>query len=494
MSQKDDERKNYEKKIDLALSKIHWLEKIDTELIERTLLYQNELLLRIKDRVKEILPLDIHSVGSNYDSFDIATDSSLGYLSALLNELDEENKKFAFHYGVRCDEEEEEEENEEDKEKEKKEQEEEEQSKKYNDTFVPDCNNESESSMGELREIQQKIENAKLNIVGQEEAKKVVGELLFKHCVTADSPNYIKSPAFLYGPSGCGKTYTVEVLAKAVGLPVVLVNCSTITENGMKGTNISAEIETAYKNLNVEEKIKFRKAIIIFDEFDKAQDRVNGDPRFNIMDNLMPYFNKDVVNGIDISNAQIFVTGSCAKLKQKKAKKESKILGFGGSVEKRAETTGSLSEEDFLEYGYSNEIIGRIGTFVEIEPLTKSDFKKIITQSKDSVFVKNKEDFKNTYGAELEITDRAIDFVVEEAEKRQIGARAVNNILSVGLLNGEFWALTNVEGVKKVVVDFSDSKGLYAYHVAEKETPETENSEPKESENIIEYDISGGVA
>lgn len=381
--------------------------------------------------------------------------------------------------------------------KEEKKQEEEKQGGKCNDLFVPDCNNESESSTGELREIQQKIENAKLNIVGQEEAKKVVGELLFKHCVTADSPNYIKSPAFLYGPSGCGKTYTVEVLAKAVGLPVVLVNCSTITENGMKGTNISAEIETAYKNLSVEEKIKFRKAIIIFDEFDKAQDRVNGDPRFNIMDNLMPYFNKSVVDGIDISNAQIFVTGSCAKLKQKKAKKakkESKTLGFGDSVEKKAETTGSLSEEDFLEYGYSNEIIGRIGTFIEIEPLTKSDFKKIITQSKDSVFVKNKEDFKNTYGAELEITDRAIDFVVEEAEKRQIGARAVNNILSVGLLNGEFWALANVKGVKKVVVDFSDSKGLYAYHVAEKETPETENSEPKESENITEYDISGGVA
>lgn len=382
---------------------------------------------------------------------------------------------------------------------EKKEQEEEKQGK-CNDLFVPDCNNESESSMGELREIQQKIENAKLNIIGQENAKKVVGELLFKHCVTADSPNYIKSPAFLYGPSGCGKTYTVEVLAKAVGLPVVLVNCSSITENGVKGINVSAAIKTAFDNMSPEKRIKSNKAIIIFDEFDKAQDRVNGDPRFNIMDNLMPYFNKDVknvVDGIDISNAQIFVTGSCAKLKQKKAKKakkESKTLGFGGNVEKKAETTGSLSEEDFLEYGYSNEIIGRIGTFVEIEPLTKSDFKKIITQSKDSVFVQNKEDFKNTYGAELEITDRAIDFVVEEAEKRQIGARAVNNILSVGLLNGEFWALANVKGVKKVVVDFSDSKGLYAYHVAEKETPETENSEPKESENITEYDISDGVA
>ena len=78
-------------------------------------------------------------------------------------------------------------------------------------------------------------------VIKQDEAKKKIAVAVYnQHKIIkrlerfhGNPPVEIKkSGVLLVGPTGSGKTYLLEVLAKKLGIPFAITDCTTLTENG----------------------------------------------------------------------------------------------------------------------------------------------------------------------------------------------------------------------------------------------------------------------
>lgn len=107
-------------------------------------------------------------------------------------------------------------------------------------------------------------------------------------------------------------------------------------------------------------------------------------------------------------------------------------LGFGAALakieEKKDNIMLSVKGEDFKKFGLIPEIIGRLPVICPLEDLTVDHLKKILTLPKNALIKQYKELFKME-GADLVVTDSALEKIAQEALTRKTGARALRSIL-----------------------------------------------------------------
>lgn len=109
--------------------------------------------------------------------------------------------------------------------------------------------------------------------------------------------------------------------------------------------------------------------------------------------------------------------------------KENTSIGFTSSKENtKAE---EIDTAKLIKYGLKRELIGRLPILVQLNSLGKQELKEIILYSNESELLANI-DALQTLGIAIENLDEVIDFIVDDAINRKVGARGlvltINNL------------------------------------------------------------------
>ena len=288
-------------------------------------------------------------------------------------------------------------------------------------------------------------------VIGQEDAKKVLSVETYNHYKRIQHPEkeIQKSNILLIGDSGTGKTLLAQTLAKILDLPMVICDCAALTQAGYVG----ADIETILNQLVAaadNDISKAEKGIILLDEFDKLAKRnlsssTDKDPSGEgVQQGLLKIVEgtqvKIKVEGgtknsrsqeqfIDTSNILFIGAGAffgIDKVLEKNHTSENAGIGFSASVEKPDVTDKTIDDQDIIDYGFIPEIVGRFPVITQLQKLTKEDYRRILTEPKNSV-IHQYQKLMEIDNVVLEFTPEFLDSVVEKVYNTKRGARALRS-------------------------------------------------------------------
>lgn len=143
---------------------------------------------------------------------------------------------------------------------------------------------------------------------------------------------------------------------------------------------------------------------------------------------------------------------------------------------------------DVQRYGFNRELLGRIGSLHVIPKLGNHDYLQLINGGKASAGEKYKRLFDGI-GIEFSITNRACEAIGKQAEKLNLGARAINPILAETL--SQPYRKAGNGKLDKIILDGSRDGDLsVAYIPKPRKKPEKKDFEkqlPKDSFNLFPH-------
>lgn len=280
-------------------------------------------------------------------------------------------------------------------------------------------------------------------IIGQAKAKNAIAVAMWKQMYRSTARGtFPKTNLLLHGPTGCGKTAILRKASEIVDLPLLLVDTTTITENGYKGRDVREVVEELVKIYGKHPRIK--DSVIFFDEFDKLAATAANDHRASYcrgtQHSLLKFVEGEKVTVQDITfNTSDFLFvfgGAFTGLQPRKVfapPPPKRPIGFAKDLSVASEVPVApapqqLEIEDFVRYGMEPELIGRIGQFVELSPLSVDDFTHILLESELSVFIHYKRFFYNE-GINLTLSQEDARAIAEKAAAKNLGARGLNTLV-----------------------------------------------------------------
>lgn len=294
----------------------------------------------------------------------------------------------------------------------------------------------------------------------------------------------IKNNILMIGPTGVGKTYIIKLIADKIGVPFVKADATKFTETGYVG----GDVEDLVRDLvhaadgNISEA---EYGIIYIDEIDKiASSRNSIGPdvsRSGVQRNLLKIMEESEVNlrtphdlasqmeaamqaqktgkierkVINTKNILFIVSGAFSGL-EKIIEKRLNRTGIGfNAIPKSKETYSSeifrlAKNEDFMEYGFESEFIGRLPVVSVLDPLDVDGLFKILKNENSSVILSKIMDFA-AYGIDITFTDGALLAIAEKAALQKTGARGLTGVIEKILV--KFEKKLPSTAVKEFVVD-----------------------------------------
>lgn len=271
-------------------------------------------------------------------------------------------------------------------------------------------------------------------IISQDKQVETILESLYKNQVIADSNTSLDKKAkfkeniLIYGPTGTGKTEILNRIKNLFDVPMVIEDCTSLSETGYVGRNISDMLINLYKAAGENIK-KAERGILVIDEFDKLAEKDSHSPmvsRSGVQRGLLKLLDGAdfMLNGtkINTSNLTIVALGAFSGIDKTVTEK---TMGFGSKQkEDIIRTYSDISADDFKNYGLMPELVGRFAKYVSMNPLNKDDLAKILTESNSSPLNVFKE-FANSIGVSLTYDYEFIEYIAKEAMKLNTGARGI---------------------------------------------------------------------
>jgi ATP-dependent Clp protease ATP-binding subunit ClpX len=265
-------------------------------------------------------------------------------------------------------------------------------------------------------------------VIGQESAKKNLAVAAYNHLKRINGCDIRKNNLLIIGPTGCGKTYLVSNLSKILNVDFLTVDATQFTASGYEGRDVQ-EIVIELMSICEDSEKRASKSIVYIDEVDKIKKKqsggnadVNGE---GVQQSLLKL----------IEGSEIPYTSPNSRNGMRDKKLDTKNIMFicsGAFVDLKEATT-----EGLVKFGMIPEFLGRFSSVAEIHQLEFDDYKKILTDSKDSVLNSFKEWFKSE-NVSLVIKENALDLIAKRAVDRGLGARGLQNILDEIFLDAQF--------------------------------------------------------
>jgi len=315
------------------------------------------------------------------------------------------------------------------------------------------------------------------NIIGQDEAKKLLSVAIYKHCKQIESGAFDvklpKSNILMKGPTGSGKTYLLQNIARLLDVPFCIADASNLTAAGYKGNNVDTILHSLIQAADGNIK-KAEKGIVYLDEFDKLSGRydVKNDGSAGVGATVQRQLLK-MIEGcvVDIPKALgretdpldtkdiLFICGGAFVDMDKPAEEGTKSIGFcvGETVTEEEKKSEVPTADDFIKFGLIPEIVGRLPVIVNLNKLTVEDMKKIITDSGES-FLKGYKELMKNLGVELVFQDDAIEEIAQQAYDRGVGARGINALIE-GVMQDIMFEIPSDPTITKCVVSREAVRG-----------------------------------
>lgn len=307
-------------------------------------------------------------------------------------------------------------------------------------------------------------------VIGQQEAKKKLAVAVYNHYKRIFSNIFNigndgefkdveidKSNVILLGNTGTGKTFLIQNIAKMLGVPCHIHDCTKLTESGYVGEDVE-NILTGLLNAADGDVERAQVGIVCLDEIDKLGIKgenvsitrdVSGE---GVQQGLLKIVEGNIVgvmpNGgrkhpqqqtidIDTSNILFIGMGAFVGIEDIIAKrlKPASHIGFGSRSEQTDTSENildSITPSDLKKYGLIPELIGRFPVIAHTDPLEKDDLVRIIKEPKNSI-MRQYQKLAYLDGKTLTFTDAAIDSIADAAMLTGTGARGIRGIMEIVL-------------------------------------------------------------
>ena len=312
-------------------------------------------------------------------------------------------------------------------------------------------------------------------VIKQDEAKKALSIAVCDHYnhakflrrlakndpAEAEKIEFAKQNVIIVGPTGVGKTYLVKHIADLIGVPFVKADATKFSETGYVGADVDDLVRELVQKADGDVDLA-EYGIVYIDEIDKIATRgemggrdVSGRGVQTTLLKLMEETEVAVRNPQDIQSQMqamfemsrgssptkstintrhilFIVSGAFSGLEKIVKKRMSQgSIGFGASAADVAPEAGELQKhvgtQDFIEFGFEAEFIGRLPIRVVCEHLEAEDLFNIMKNSEGSLIRQYEREFE-AFGIQAGFKDSALKEIAELAALEKTGARGLMTV------------------------------------------------------------------
>lgn len=309
-------------------------------------------------------------------------------------------------------------------------------------------------------------------VIKQDEAKKVLSIAVCDHynhakylrrlqeqdAEAARKIEVAKQNVIVVGPTGVGKTYLVKHIAEMIGVPFVKADATKFSETGYVGGDVDDLIRELVQKANGNTELA-EYGIVYIDEVDKLATRgeamgrdVSGRGVQTTLLKLMEETEVPLRNPMDIQSQMqamfdmqrgggkvqadsintrhilFIVSGAFTGLEKVVSKRMREgAIGFGAEIADLPldnELFRHVTTQDFLDFGFEAEFIGRLPVRVVCEHLKAEDLFRILRDSEGSLIRQYERDFE-AFGIRASFDESALRAIAGLAETEKTGARGL---------------------------------------------------------------------
>ena len=302
-------------------------------------------------------------------------------------------------------------------------------------------------------------------VIRQDEAKKALAIAVCDHYnhVQEDLRHkdyeYYKQNIMILGPTGVGKTYLIKQIARLIGIPFVKADATRFTETGYVGANVEDLVRDLVSQADSDMETA-QYGIVYIDEIDKLAsalgaygrdisgrgvqigllklmeeteiDLRSGNDVASQMQAMMEFQRKGKVEKQVINTRHILfvVSGAFNELRDPiKTRLNKNSIGF--KTEKHQQGDDDLlslaTTQDFIDFGFEPEFIGRIPVRVSCRNLSSDDLYDVLKYSEGSIIRQYQRNFR-AYGIDVTFTNKALRCIAEYAYQEKTGARGIMTV------------------------------------------------------------------